>query len=605
MPSTTPSTYRWGLRAVIAVQCLLICAFIYVNVAAPAPGGPRLPAVQGTTLWLESHGALHQFDAAGQRLRRVELAALKLSPNPTSLQFTQDNVFWVHDASRVHRCNLSQMQCTALDLPGLSDRADYRWVRVRSDESEIVVSDASGHQVLVYGRDAATGPYRLRHTYADGLRFPNQTLPAPGGMWVANTNQHQLVQLGDIAPGAAEPPRRVVPIAHAGLRATRRFPFAMERDPEDRLWVLVANGAMRNADLLVFTPQLQPERVVPISAQQDPNAVVLFGQHMLLPDLRNYVVYRLDLQGQVLAPFGDTTFRTELKAAHQQAQWLAQLPTLLIGSIGVLVLAALWLAWKAGELGQLRGKPWRQPASRTDAPARAAQAVAAVAPGAAAPPAAETVSADASPAPAAVQSGTPEAPSPHITRVKALPGSTRTARRIVLGAGVVMAAVLAAAAYELWPYLTQYGCARGRHCAGPVVLLAGFVWLPVATMAVSWRQLKAMESIRIGTDGVLVQARFGRRHYQAPADQVTCTRQHLLIGTGVIPLRMRTTPLFDEDALRKNIIDRLPQLNMHDSVWHNGLVTHFWRHGGWRGRAIVAGMGLLLCLAVTLQWVLR
>lgn len=108
MPSNPPSGYRWGLRAVIALQCLLICAFVYRYVAAPAPQGPRLPAVQGATLWLESHGALHQFDAQGQRLQRLELSALHLSPNPTSLQFTQAHIFWVHDASRVHRCDLSQ-----------------------------------------------------------------------------------------------------------------------------------------------------------------------------------------------------------------------------------------------------------------------------------------------------------------------------------------------------------------------------------------------------------------------------------------------------------------------------------------------------------------
>ncbi|MCE1192038.1 MAG: hypothetical protein LWW96_07785 [Acidovorax sp.] len=596
MPPTPPSAYRWGLRAVIALQCLLIGAFLYTNLAAPAPTGPRLPAVQGDMLWLESHGALHQFNAAGQRLRRVELAQLKLSPGPSSLQFTQENVFWVHDASRVHRCNLSQMQCTALDLPGLSGRSDYRWVRVRSDEGEIVVSDTSAHQVLVYGRAAASGPYELRHTYADGLRFPNQTLPAPHGMWVANTNQHQIERLDDSAPGTAGPARQAYPVAHPGLRAMRRFPFAMERDPEGRLWVLVANGAMRDADVLRLNPQLQPERVVPISAGQDPNAIVLFGQHLLLTDLRNYVVHRLDLQGQVLAPFGDAAFHAELNAARQRAAWLGRLPRLLIGSIGVLLLAALWLAWKTGELGQLRGAAWRQaPATRAGAPAPTATP-------------AQTAShalADA-PGPAEPLPPGTAAPSPaRITRVQALPGSTRTARRTVVGAAVLMGAVLAWAAYELWPYLTQYGCTHAMGCAGPRTLLAAFCTLPLLAVAMSWRQLKAMESIRIGTDGAQVQARFGRRRYQAPAAQVTCTRQHLLIGTGMIPLRLRTTPLFDEDALRTNIIDRLPQLNMHDSVWHNGLVVHYWRYGGWRGRAIVVGMAVLLCLAVTLRWVLR
>ena len=577
MPSKPPSVYRWGLRAVVALQCLLICAFVYRYMAAPAPQGPRLPAVQGATLWLESHGALHQFDTQGQRLQRIELSALQLSPNPTSLQFKQAHIFWVHDASRVHRCDLSQKRCMALDLPELSGRSDYRWVRVSSDESEVVVSDASGHQVLVYQRNSADGKYLLQRTYADGMRFPNQTLQTPDGMWVANTNQHQIVRLLS-GPSGTQPARSEHPITHPDLRPTRRFPFAMARDPQERLWVLVADGGMRNADLLRMNQQAQPERVIPIAQQQDPNAIVFFDQHLLLTDMRNFVVQRLDLQGQVLAPFGDAPFRAELAAAHQQYRALGRLPTLLISSICVLMLAALWFAWKSGELGQLRGAAWRKPAPQPSAT------------GTAPPP---------------VASATPLPPG-RITTVKALPGSTRTTRHAVVVGGVLMCAVMATISYELWPYATQFPWMSGKpSILFSAALLLPLVALPPLLMAQGWRQLKALESIRIGTDGVRIQAQVGKRRYQALADQVTCTRQHLLIGTAMVPLRHRGSALFDEGALRQNIIDRLPQMTMHDSIWHNGLITHYWRHGGWRGRCTVVGMAVLLGLTLWVPFALR
>ncbi len=577
MPSNPPSVYRWGLRAVIALQCLLICAFVYRYIAAPAPQGPRLPAVQGATLWLESHGALHQFNAQGQRLQHVDLSALQLSPNPTSLQFTQVQIFWVHDASRVHRCDLSQKRCTPLDLPELSGRTDYRWVRVSSDESEVVVSDASGHRVLVYQRSAAAGKYLLQRTYADGMRFPNQSLQTPDGMWVANTNQHQIVRLRS-GPSGTQPARSEHPIAHPDLRPTRRFPFAMARDPQERLWVLVADGGMRNADLLRMNPQLQPERVIPIAQQQDPNAIALFDQHLLLTDMRNFVVHRLDLQGQVLAPFGDAPFRAELAAAHQRSQALGRLPTLLISSVCVLMLVALWLAWKSGELGQLRGAAWRTPAPQ--------------------PSATDTTH------PPAASANPP--PPGRITTVKALPDSTRSTRRAVVIGGVLMCAVMATISYELWPYATQFSWMSGKSgVLFGTALLLPLVALPPLVMAQGWRQLKALESIRIGTDGVRIQAQVGKRRHQAPADKVTCTRQHLLIGMAMVPLRHRGTPLFDETALRQNIIDRLPQMAMHDSLWHNGLIPHYWRHGGWRGRCILVGMACLLGLTLWMPFALR
>lgn len=114
------------------------------------------------------------------------------------------------------------------------------------------------------------------------------------------------------------------------------------------------------------------------------------------------------------------------------------------------------------------------------------------------------------------------------------------------------------------------------------------------------RRLKALESIRIGTDGEQVQARVGKKHYQAPADQVTCTRQQLLIGLGAVPLRLNGQALFDEEALRHNVIHRLPQMHMADGPWPPAWLVHYWKRGGWRGRAIVIGVGALCGLGVVL-----
>ena len=91
--------------------------------------------------------------------------------------------------------------------------------------------------------------------------------------------------------------------------------------------MLVASVDMQNADLLMMGPQLQPERVIPLAPKQDPNAIALFQQHMLLTDMSNFLVRRLDLHGRVLGPFGDATFQTELTAARNQAQWSRRMPT--------------------------------------------------------------------------------------------------------------------------------------------------------------------------------------------------------------------------------------------------------------------------------------
>lgn len=587
MASQAPSGYRWGLRAVIALQCLLILAFIYRGLSAPGPFGPRLPAVQGETLWLESHGAFHQFDAAGRRLQQIPLGELKISDSPTSLQFTQAHVAWVHDESRVVRCDLQQRQCQPVELAGLDTRRGYRWVRVSDDESEIVVSDASGHRVLVYRRDPITARYALARTEAQGMRFPNQTLQVGDAMWVANTNRHQIVQLRTGPDGKTVGQQH--PIAHPDLRPGRAFPFAMAQDPRGQLWVLVASVDMQNADLLMMSPQLQPERVIPLAAKQDPNAIALFQQHMLITDMSNFLVRRLDLHGRVLAPFGDADFQAELATARNQATWSRRMPTLLLGSVAVLMLVALWLAWKAGELRQLQGTAWRT--DPDDAPQDET---------APAPMTTATTTQDA--AAATLADGPLPIPPGRVTMVKALPGSTRTRRRLLLATSALALGVIGALLYWIWPMFYQHDCAPGKAC--PMWLpygLAVLALVPAIAPLALWRRLKALESIRIGTDGQQVQARVGNKRYQAPAHQVTCTRQQLLIGLGVVPLRLNGQALFDEALLRRDFIHRLPQMQMHNSPWSAGLLGHWWKNGGWQGRALVFGFG---ALCVLLAWLM-
>lgn len=580
MASQAPSGYRWGLRAVIALQCLLILAFVYRGLSAPGPFGPRLPAVQGETLWLESHGALHQFDATGRRLQQIPLGALKISDSPTSLQFTQEHVAWVHDESRVVRCDLPQRQCLPVELAGLDTRRGYRWVRVSADESEITVSDASEHRVLVYRRDPITARYTLARTEAQGMRFPNQTLQVGDALWVANTNRHQIVQLRTGPDGKTV--RQQHPIAHPDLRPGRAFPFAMAQDPGGQLWVLVASVDMQNADLLVMGPQLQPERVIPLAAKQDPNAIALFQQHMLLTDMTHFLVRRLDLYGRVLGPFGDAGFQAELEAARNQAQWAGRMPTLLLSGMGLLMLVGVWLAWKAGELRQLRGTAWRSDP-------------------------AETIleDDDSAPAPPATQPPSPTAERGRVTMVKALPGSTRTRRRLLLVVDSIALVAVGAMLYWIWPQFYQHDCAPGKAC--PAWLPYALSVLALLPLAMSWParlRLKALEGIRIGTDGEQVQARVGKKHYQAPAHQVTCTRQQLLIGLGAVPLRLNGEALFDEEALRRDIIRRLPQMHMADSPWSTGLLGHWWKNGGWQGRSLVIGFGAM-CVLVIGMLVLR
>lgn len=573
------SVYKRWLKVVVGLQCLLILAFVLRGTLLAGPLGPRLPAAQGDSLWLQSHGALHRFDLQGTRHQRVELAELGLSTAVSSLQFTSAQVFWVHDRGRVHRCDLSLRRCVALDLPELPARSDYRWVRVQDDGAQIVVSAASLHRILVYQR-ASTDPvprYVLAQTHAQGLRFPNQTLQVGDRMWVANTNRHQIAQIDTTAAASAQALPQAFAVDHPDLRPGRRFPFAMQRDGDQRLWVLVADQGMAHADLLLMDADLQPQRVVALDPGQNPNAVALWGRQLLLPDMTGFTVHRIGLDGRLLEPFGDAQFRAELASARAAHAWERRLPTLLMAGIAVLMALGLWLAWKSGELRQLGGRRWSQ-----------------VAP--ADPPAAEAAS---PPTPAGGQRRL-------VTSVQALAGSTRKRRRVLVMAGGVSGLILAAVLFWFWPLLHQRDCGPGVSCDPTGLwrgLLVATALLPLAVYALAWRSLRQLEGLRIATDGQRIAVRLGGKTRKVDARQATCTRQHLWVGLRAIPLRLNGSPLFDEATLQRDILARLPQLQVLDGPWDFAVARHFWRRAGAKGKLLVLLYGLLLAAALaSLVW---
>ncbi len=571
--------YRRAMMVGIAAMMALIVAFVLRGTLWPDRMGPRLPAQSGDTVWLVSHGALHQFDANGHRIKKIDWAELPLSDNASALQFTAPDVFWTHDQSRVQRCTLSTRRCDVLDLPELSTRRDYRWIRVSDDTRELTVSDASAHRILVYRRNADNAPFTLARAYTQGLRFPNQTLAVGGQLWVANTNEHAITQLD--AQVATRPPLANFPVNNLALRAGHRFPFAMQRDHLQRLWVLVAGPGMDKADLLRLDADLKPDRVVPLDAKQDPNALLWTGKELLTTDMTRFRVDRISSDGQPLGTFGDAAFLAELDAARADHAWGSRLPSFLMGGIALLVLLCSWLGWKAGEFRKIGGARWQKPL-----PVFA--------------PAPDLLRPMGTPAQHPVFGHAPARGA--LTRVRAQPGATGQRRQVLVGMGVIGVLVVAAMVYWAWPYFYQHDCGPNQVC-DPSGALRGAMLLAVLSLAgvygLAWHLLRQLESTEIATNGEQLAVRTGSgKRYKRPADQVTLTRQHLLIGPHTLPLRVNGSPLFDEAKLQRDIFARLPHMQVLDGAWDMGWLKHQWRYGGVSGRvriilAAVAALGVL------------
>ena len=543
--------------ALILVMGAAVAAFVVLQTTRGLiPHGPSWAVGDGQYLWLLSHGSLHVLDARGTRVTHVRLEELGLSDSASDLRPLSVDEVIVHDADRVLRCVLPAKRCRPLarGLDLATRGKDGRKLDFDPARGLLALSDVSQHHLYLF--DVADGTARLTAENREDFRYPNQPRWIDGELWLADTNHHRLIKMAEPAPVWKIAATLDTQSWH--LRPGRHFPFAFLRLPSGEFWVLVANYRMAMADLLVIGADGKPTRRIALGDDQDPVSLVAAADKIIVPDLTAFSLTALDQQGNVLGPFGDDAFRAEMAAAKERAQWGHRAPLLLAVLLGVCLVAGLVLSIRSGALGAVRGNPWRPVEAQTSqlavAPASQPSADLPIVEGDATLvellPAVRrrlTVMLVVSLALAAVVFGTVLMLSyADLIAIARIPDLTPNTRHMVWAVGLAMAGVLAAAIYAAHSVMRWRG------------------------LALTWEN--EMPRVRVG----------GHWHC-APVEHVMVTPVGLYLGGQRVPLRIGRMQLFDEAALRRLILDRLP-----DSCFAGHELkafAHLWRFGGFWWRA--------------------
>ena len=341
-----------GVVAAVAVAAVGACLglIIYAGERMYESIGPsKAVALPDGSLYLVSHGAIHRFGADGKRRDAIDLGALGLTLKPSDLAVHRDGrvVVASPDGAELDRCDLSTRSCERID-PKLTQvplqhslPLNSVKVAIDDDRARYYLSDNAGHRVVA--TDFAGK--RIAASKRGAFAYPNQlALEAGNVLRVVDTNHHRVAML-DASGDALDREVGAMPTAAAGIaRAGRDWPFDALRTPAGETWALVADGGMKDADLIVYDATGKAVKRIDLGDDSDPFDIELWGDRVLVADATNYRVQAVSLDGRVANAFDDPAFAAELERAHdvpglwRAARLAAQVGIGLVPLIAIVVL---------------------------------------------------------------------------------------------------------------------------------------------------------------------------------------------------------------------------------------------------------------------------
>jgi hypothetical protein len=337
----------------VFVACLALMIHAGSRLGEMLAGPSKLANSPDGTIWVISHGRLHQFDNDGTRMRAVALRDLHLDDTMSGIAVADADTLFLAQAepSRVYRCVLSRSTCTDL-TPAIHKTAGPTrfalMLAVENKTKQLLIADNGGHRLLLSDVDGNI----LDVSAPRAFRFPNQpSWISDNEIAVPDTNHHRIAVLAVKDGKLAEQRAEFFTGGGRFGRAGRIWPMDAQRARDGTWWVLNAQDRMRNADLVRFDAAGNAVARVDLGDKSDPTAIAISGNDLLVAEPLRPALLRIPLAGvdPRAQPFGDTAFQDELRQlANERALWTkvrvgAQIAIVLGPLLG------LFLLWRMGE----------------------------------------------------------------------------------------------------------------------------------------------------------------------------------------------------------------------------------------------------------------
>jgi len=311
--------------------------------------GPTVLAVDmAGKVYINIAATLHVLEASGEHTDSIPLAELGLDgATLTDLLALPDGRLLIGstDSVTIRACNLFERRCAPFIQSGPQPVSAFK-MAWDAQRQRLLVVDGERHRILVYDAD---GALLLESRGGEqGLKLPNTVrLTARGEAIIADTNHHRLVAL-DAATLSVE--HWAMPVSNQLGNFRRIWPTDFALAADRRFWVILDNDLLENGDVVLFDAAHKPVLRLALPSDWDPVKLQARGSDVLLAGFGSVELVRVSLQGDVIEPFGDSSFRKALAGVRDQhrsaGRWWHTWIWMAIVPLAVLAVIAAWLDWR-------------------------------------------------------------------------------------------------------------------------------------------------------------------------------------------------------------------------------------------------------------------
>jgi hypothetical protein len=527
--------------------------------------GPTHLAADSQQVFLFASDNIYHLSAQGELLAQYPAEVTGMTDVPIDMRIIGDDRLLIagQQPARIRSCDTSDWDCRDIGYGRIDEPKRQFKVLVNSPRHSLLFTDAHGDSL--WGQD---GPD------SEAARLlPDKTLAGPndlafdsqGRLWIADTDHRRIVEFLPAADGGFEIGRE-----HSAMneltRDKRYYPIMLALGGDGNWWVTqAAEFSDRYADLVVYDPDQGAVKQVTLPGSVFATDIAATGADILVTDLEQFAVYRVDTGSYEVGIFGDDRFRdamSRIKQEHERYRRISELAMVAVIAFGVLMVLAAVIATP-------KDRRWTPVPGVIDMEA----------------------------APQAV---------PNVRGIYWLNRNPKIDRSLkwleLLGSSLIIVTLVGGTALYGWVRM-QAGVNPGEelqeklNVLGLMFLLSGL--LMAAFVSLVWQSVKAMKR-RLGTDGKQLYIRLNDgREITVPPAELAFTNQVIFYQKYSIPLQTgKWQNLYEDGEVETWIV---PLLRQAEKLSQMRAILHQWRHRdalrSWSLFSVVV-LGLLLILLV-------
>lgn len=309
--------------------------------------GPTHIAADSQQVFLFASDYIYQLSPAGKLQAQYPAEVTGMTDIPIDLRMTGDGRLLIagQQPALIRSCDTGNWECRDIGFGGIDEPERQFKVLINTQAHSLLLTDARGDSL--WGQD---GPD------SDAVRLlPDKTLAGPndlafdaqGRLWIADTDHRRIVEFLPAEDGGYEMGREHSTVNDL-TRDKRYYPIMLVLGGDGNWWVTQATEfSDRYADLVVYNPDQGAIEQVTLPGSVFATDLAATGDDILVTDLEQFTVYRVDTGSHEVSIFGDDRFRdamSRLKQKHERYGWMSQLAMVAVFVFGALMVITAIIA---------------------------------------------------------------------------------------------------------------------------------------------------------------------------------------------------------------------------------------------------------------------